>query len=65
MVSRIVKSLGYKTFNYCIINNDSEFDEKTEDFPTKILNPNDNDKEIPNINDDNVTQSLKVDFSIN
>ena len=58
MVSRIVKSFGYKTFNYCIINNDSEFDEKT-------ITPNDNDKEIPNINDDNVTQSLKVDFSIN
>jgi hypothetical protein len=66
MVSGIVQPFGDKTFKDCIINNESEFDDKIVDFiPTKIPDPENDDNEIPNINDDIVTQSLKVDFNIN
>ena len=66
IVSGIVQPFGDKTFKDCIISNESEFEDKIVDFiPTKIPDPENDDNEIPNINDDIVTQSLKVDFNIN
>ena len=66
IVSGIVQPFGDKTFKDCIINNETEFEDKIVDFiPTKIPDPENDDNEIPNINDDIVTQSLKVDFSLN
>lgn len=66
MVRGHLEPFGDKKFEDCIIKNEEEFENKIIDFiPTKIPDPNDDNKEIPNVSDDIVTQSLKVDFSLN
>ena len=59
-----IQPYGDKTFTDCIITNQTELEENIIEFiPTKIPDPEGN-KEIPNINDDLVTNTLQIDFGL-
>ncbi len=59
-----IQPYGDKIFTDCIITNQTELEENIIEFiPTKIPDP-EGTKEIPNIHDDLVTNTLQIDFGL-